>query len=60
MKFNQSSVHEPATEWGGSWTQKKLVAFSKYVAAYLAIMHLRQWKTIYFDGFAGSGDRKKR
>jgi three-Cys-motif partner protein len=44
--------------WGGSWTEKKLVAFAKYVKAYLAIMSkCKYWKTIYFDGFAGSGDR---
>lgn len=50
-------VNEPA--WGGSWTEKKLEAFSKYVSAYLTIMQKNKyWKTIYFDGFAGSGDRK--
>jgi len=48
--------------WGGSWTEEKLEAFEKYVKAYLAIMNKRRdqygWKLIYFDGFAGSGDRR--
>jgi len=50
-------VHEPKAPWGGSWTEKKLQAFIKYVKAYLTIMNKHPWKTIYFDGFAGSGDR---
>lgn len=53
-------VNEPQKTWGGNWTDKKLDAFSKYVASYLTIMKKHQhWKTIYFDGFAGSGVRKK-
>lgn len=44
--------------WGGPWTEKKLNAFSKYVWSYLTIMKkFPYWKTIYFDGFAGSGSR---
>jgi three-Cys-motif partner protein len=47
-------------EWGGPWTEKKLKAFGKYVHSYLQILKNQpQWKTIYFDGFAGSGDRKR-
>jgi len=46
--------------WGGPWTKKKLEAFSKYVWSYLTIMKkFPFWKTIYFDGFAGSGSRKE-
>ncbi|MEX2231389.1 MAG: three-Cys-motif partner protein TcmP [Cyclobacteriaceae bacterium] len=46
-------------DWGGPWTEKKLEAFSKYVWSYLAILKRQtQWKTIYFDGFAGSGERR--
>jgi three-Cys-motif partner protein len=46
--------------WGGNWTEKKLQAFEKYVKAYLTIMEKNSyWETIYFDGFAGSGKRKK-
>lgn len=48
-------------DWGGSWTVKKLDAFEKYVNAYLSIMEINSfWKTIYFDGFAGSGEVQKR
>ncbi|MCO5252295.1 MAG: three-Cys-motif partner protein TcmP [Candidatus Kapabacteria bacterium] len=52
-------LNEPMNgDWGGSWTTRKLDAFAKYVSAYLKIMNnQRHWKTIYFDGFAGSGDR---
>lgn len=53
-------VNEPTHQWGGTWTEKKLNAFSKYVRAYLTIMSkYPNYKTIYFDGFAGSGDRKE-
>jgi three-Cys-motif partner protein len=47
-------------QWGGSWTEKKLDAFESYVKAYLNIMNKNPyWKTIYFDGFAGSGEIEK-
>ena len=53
-------LNEPTTSWGGSWTEKKLNAFAKYVSAYLTIMKKNSyWKTIYFDGFAGSGHRSE-
>jgi three-Cys-motif partner protein len=52
-------VKEPHAEWGGTWTEKKLDAFAKYVKAYLTIMNKHpELKTVYFDGFAGSGERK--
>lgn len=62
MGEGSSFVNEPKPEgWGGSWTEKKLAAFEKYVKAYLTIMAKHPyWKTIYFDGFAGSGERKKK
>jgi len=51
-------VNEPSGRWGGSWTEIKLNAFSKYVWSYLTIMKGHpNWQTIYFDGFAGSGTR---
>jgi three-Cys-motif partner protein len=51
-------VKEPKASWGGAWTERKLNAFSKYVKSYLMIMKKHPyWKTIYFDGFAGSGKR---
>lgn len=56
-------VYEPKSKWGGKWTEVKLEAFENYVNAYLTIMNAQKQKyngwpsTIYFDGFAGSGDR---
>jgi hypothetical protein len=44
--------------WGGPWTTKKLNAFEHYVKAYLTIVNrYKFWKSVYFDGFAGSGQR---
>ena len=58
---NTNLVNEPPGEWGGPWTEKKLEAFLKYVWSYLTIMKkFPYWKTIYFDGFAGSGTREKQ
>ncbi|NOS91528.1 MAG: three-Cys-motif partner protein TcmP [Cyclobacteriaceae bacterium] len=57
---HSSMVNEPDDSWGGPWTEKKLNAFSAYVWSYLSILKTQpQWKTIYFDGFAGSGARKE-
>lgn len=61
MTWNSNNiVSEPqGDDWGGPWTEKKLKAFSKYVKSYLTIMkRYPQWKTIYFDGFAGSGTKE--
>jgi len=62
MSWNKANVvDEPSGEWGGPWTERKLEAFSKYVWSYLTIMKkFPYWKTIYFDGFAGSGTREKQ
>jgi three-Cys-motif partner protein len=62
MSWNEINIiSEPAGEWGGPWTEKKLEAFSKYVWSYLTIMKkFPYWRTIYFDGFAGSGTREKQ
>ncbi len=58
MSDNTNLLKEPQAAWGGKWTNKKLDAFTKYVSAYLTIMSkYKYWKTIYFDGFAGSGTR---
>lgn len=59
--FTKNILMEPHDEWGGKWTEKKLDAFSKYVSAYLTIMRKNPyWKTIYFDGYAGNGNRKDK
>src|SRR5436190_6031996 len=42
--------------FGGSWTDAKMEIVVNYAKAYLTIMHKQSWaKTMYFDGFAGSG-----
>ena len=57
----KDTLNKPNNEWVGKWTEKKLDAFAKYVSAYLTIMKKQpQWKTIYFDGFAGCGERKDK
>lgn len=49
-------------KFGGTWTTKKLDAFINYVKAYTRILNKIKgkygWKTIYFDGFAGYGERE--
>ena len=44
-------------QFGGNWTEKKIEMVIGYAKAYLTIMNkYPQFKTLYFDGFAGSGD----
>jgi len=44
-------------QFGGDWTQQKIEIIVSYARAYLTIMNkFPQFKTLYFDGFAGSGD----
>jgi three-Cys-motif partner protein len=43
-------------QFGGNWTEAKMEIVVSYAKAYLTIMNKQPWaKTIYFDGFAGSG-----
>ena len=43
-------------QFGGDWTEAKMQMVVDYAVAYLTIMNKQSWaKTIYFDGFAGSG-----
>ncbi|HUS03399.1 MAG TPA: three-Cys-motif partner protein TcmP [Chitinophagaceae bacterium] len=47
-------------KFGGNWTDKKISIVVDYTKAYLTIMNkYPQFKCLYFDGFAGSGDIKK-
>jgi three-Cys-motif partner protein len=50
--------------FGGDWTKQKIDTFVAYVESYLTILnaHKRKnkWKTIYFDGFAGTGEIVKK
>jgi three-Cys-motif partner protein len=44
-------------QFGGSWTEQKIEMVVAYAKAYLVIMNkYPQFKPLYFDGFAGSGD----
>ncbi|MFT3909236.1 MAG: three-Cys-motif partner protein TcmP [Ferruginibacter sp.] len=44
-------------QFGGNWTQQKIEMVVAYAKAYLIIMNkYPQYKPLYFDGFAGSGD----
>ncbi len=44
-------------QFGGSWTEQKIEIVFDYAKAYLTIMNsYPQFKCLYFDGFAGSGD----
>lgn len=43
-------------QFGGNWTEAKMEIVVDYAKAYLTIMNKQNWvKTLYFDGFAGSG-----
>lgn len=43
--------------FGGDWTQQKIEIVVEYAKAYLIIMNsYPQFKCLYFDGFAGSGN----
>lgn len=42
--------------FGGDWTKTKIEILVEYAQAYLAIMAKHSyWRTLYFDGFAGTG-----
>lgn len=47
-------------KFGGDWTEKKIEILVEYAKAYLDIMNVYakryNWKLLYFDGFAGSGE----
>jgi len=44
-------------QFGGSWTEQKIQMVVNYAKAYLIIMNkYPKFKTLYFDGFAGSGN----
>jgi three-Cys-motif partner protein len=47
-------------KFGGNWTEKKIEILVEYAKAYLDIMNVYanryNWKLLYFDGFAGSGE----
>lgn len=43
-------------QFGGDWTKLKIEMLVEYAKAYLTIMNKHPyWRTLYFDGFAGTG-----
>jgi three-Cys-motif partner protein len=43
-------------QFGGDWTKMKIEMLFEYAGAYLSIMKKHPyWRTLYFDGFAGTG-----
>lgn len=50
-------------QFGGKWTEAKIEILVEYAKAYLTIMNKfadrYNWKLLYFDGFAGSGQITK-
>lgn len=47
-------------EFGGDWTQEKLVRLEKYLQAYTQILSKRNYRFAYIDAFAGTGYREIR
>ncbi len=44
-------------QFGGDWTVQKMEMVVDYAKAYLTTMNkYPEFRTLYFDGFAGSGD----
>lgn len=55
-----TAVPVKAHRFGGLWTEKKLRALGDYLTAYRRVLSSakgRYFKTIYLDGFAGTGER---
>lgn len=52
-----STLHQ----FGGDWTEEKLIRLKKYLSAYMKIFHKNPWAakytTYYVDAFAGTGSR---
>jgi len=42
--------------FGGSHTEEKLRVLEKYLAAYQKVLKNKQFKTVFFDAFAGTGE----
>jgi len=49
-------MDDKTNQFGGPWTEDKIDIFIKYLNKYLDIMNKQNFKLIYFDGFAGSGE----
>lgn len=44
--------------FGGDWTQKKLITLDKYIHAYVKVLKNTGFLTVYIDAFAGTGYRE--
>jgi three-Cys-motif partner protein len=47
-------------EFGGNWTDEKLLRIRKYLTAYATILKKRKYKFAYIDAFAGTGYRENK
>lgn len=47
-------------EFGGEWTEEKLLRLDKYLRAYSTIMANKRFKYAYVDAFAGTGYRQEK
>ncbi|NIM15774.1 MAG: three-Cys-motif partner protein TcmP [Candidatus Aminicenantes bacterium] len=45
-------------QFGGNWTEEKLIRVKKYLSAYATIMNKYPFKFAYIDAFAGTGYRE--
>lgn len=54
--MNSGWIEEPgASAYGGDWSDKKLLALSKYLSAYTTALKNTKFSLIYIDAFAGAG-----
>lgn len=44
-------------EFGGDWTDRKLLAVKSYFEAYAKVLQNQQFRKLYIDAFAGTGTR---
>jgi three-Cys-motif partner protein len=47
----------PKLKFGGPWTERKLAVLAAYLDSYQLVMSKQSFKTVYVDGFAGTGYR---
>lgn len=51
---NSVKEHD-ASNFGGDWTDRKLLALSKYLSAYTTALKKQRFSLVYIDAFAGAG-----
>ena len=45
--------------FGGSWTEEKLKSVGSYLSRYTTALKYQSFELVYFDAFAGTGDREE-